>query len=302
MRSLIASVVVLLVAAAAFASSLYSAVQQLDSDCAARITAIGSPAPTKKLKAEAAGLNRVRTQLAKYTGGVSVKDFRTIAKAGPALLASGTRDPAILADVQTILGCFEDGVQTRLDNAQNVLDELLDPKDIAFIKGQMALARQYFNAGKAAVTTNPVVAAAWFIRAYDLYGYNQARAQQLLTKEQGNGPPTGVSIISTPGAVGLMNASGVDYDVAKIRVFAEVDSGMSAVKTYTGQSAKSLVTGFLAKGTTHLANGTTFDLFDSFLTPLAAAAGAPGGRVHGKLWVYLKGEKFFVVDFDVSTH
>jgi len=301
MRSLLAFVVVLIAAAVAFANFLPGAVNQLDSDCAARITAIGSPAATKKLKAEAVGLNKVRTQLAKYGGGNSVKDFRTIAKAGPMLLASGTRDTAILTDIQTIVGCFEDAVDTRLNNAQNVLDQLLDPPHVAFIKGQMQLARQYFNAGKAALPGNPVVAAAWFIKAYDLFGYNQARAQQLLNHEQGNGPPTGVSITAIQNRLGLVNASGVDYDVAKIRVFAEVDSGMSTVKTYTGQSAKSLVAGFLAKGTTHFANGTTFDLFDSFLTPLAAAAGAPGGRVHGKLWVYLKGEKFFVVDFDVST-
>jgi hypothetical protein len=302
MRTLVAFVVVLFVAAVACASSLFTAVDQLDSDCAARIAAIGSPAATKKLKKEAAGLNKVRTQLAKYGGGSSVKDLRTIAKAGPLLVASGTKDPAILADVQPILDCFEQAVDGRLNNAQNVLDQLLDPPHIAFIKSQMALARQYFIAGKAALPGNPVVAAAWFIKAYDLFGFNQARAQQLLTKEQGNGPPTGVTVTSTPGAVALMNASGVDYDVAKIRVFAEVDSGATVVQTYTGQSAKSLVAGFLAKGTTHMANGTSFDLYTSFLIPLATSVGGPGARVHGRLWVFLKGEKFFVLDFDVTAN
>jgi hypothetical protein len=301
MRRALAFVVVLVVAALAYASSLYSSVQQLDSDCAARIAAIGSPAATKKLKKEAVGLNKARTQLAKYGGGASVKDFRTIAKAGPMLVASGTTDAAILADVQAILDCFREAVDNRLANAQGVLDQLLDPPHIAFIKSQMALAKQYFNAGKNALPGNPVAAAAWFIKAYDLFGFTQARAQALLTKEQGNGPPAGVGIVSTPGSVGLSNASGVDYDVAKIRVFASVESGATTVKTYTGQSAKSLVAGFLAKGTNHMANGTTFDLYDSFLIPLATAVGGAGSRVHGRLWVFLKGEKFFVLDFDVTA-
>ena len=41
-----------------------------------------------------------------------------------------------------------------------MFDQLLDQPHVAFIKGQMALARQYFNAGKAALPGNPVVAAA----------------------------------------------------------------------------------------------------------------------------------------------
>ena len=286
MRRLIAFVVLLVVAVAAYANSLSSAVQQLDADCAARIAAIGSPAATRKLKSEAVNLNKVRTQLAKYTGGATVKDLRTIAKAGPMLLASRTQDPAILADVDAVLDCLEQSVDQRFANAQEVLDDLLDPKNRIFIRGQMTLAKSYFDAGKAALPKNPALAAAWFVKAYDLYGYNKARAERLLEKEQGNGPPAGVTITSTPTEVGLANASGVDYDVAKIRVFASVESGATTVETFTGQSAKSLVAGFLAAGTNHMPNATTFDLYDSLLIPLATATGGAGARIHGRLWVF----------------
>ena len=301
MRSVLAFVVVLLVAAVAFASSFFSVVQQLDSDCGARITAIATLPPTKKLKRESANLSKARTQLANYGGGQSVKDLKVVAKAGPFLLASGTTDAAIVADIGALLDCFEQAAENRLNNALNVVNQLLDPPHIAFIKGQMALARQYLNAGKAALPKNPVVAAAWFIKAYDLFGYNQARAQQLLNGEQGSPPPAGIGVNSSANSLEIVNSGGVDYDISRIRVFASVESGMTIVETYTGESAKSLVAGFLAKGTNHIAAGTTFDLYNSFLVPLATAAGAPGGRVHGRLWVFLKGEKFFVVDFDVST-
>jgi hypothetical protein len=301
MRRLTTFVAILFVAVVAYASSLYPAVQQLDSDCAARIAAIGTPPATKKLAKEANGLAKVRTQLAKYTGGQSVKDLRTVGKAGPLLVASGTRDPAILTDVQTILGCFEDAVTNRLNNAQDELSLLLDPAHIAFIKTQMTLAKTYFDAGKAALPSNPVVAAAWFIKAYDLYGWNIARAQKLYGAEQGSPPPAGIGFQGSASTLAIQNVGPADYDVSKVRVFANVESNSTVVKTFSGESAKALVPTFLAaKGSNVLAASTTFDLTAPLLRPLAADAGAPTGRIYGVLWVYLKGQKFIVVRFDVT--
>jgi hypothetical protein len=301
MRRLLMFVVLLLAASVANASSLFSAVQQLDADCAARIAAIGTPPATKKLKLEAKGLAKVRTQLAKYDGGNSVADLRNIAKAGPLLLASGTKDPAIAADVSAILDCLQQMVDQRFANAQDVLDDLLDPVNRNFIKQQMQLAKSYYDKGKAALPENPSLAALWFLKAYNLYGYNQKRAEDLLEKEQGNPPPDGIAAMTSQTEFLLQNFGPDEHRVAKIRVFAELSDGLTVVKTYTGQTAKALVPTFLAvKGSNVLAVSSALDLKETLFVPLATADGAPGGRNPGVRWKTQKDQNIFVVAFDIT--
>lgn len=301
MRSSIALVLVLLLAgvAAAFAS-VSSGVQHLDAAAAARITAIGTPPATKALSRESKNLSKARTKLALYTGQDTVAAFKNLAAAGRLVFASGTNDPDIVAALNEIVDGFLNGADNRLQNAINAASGLHDPAHIALLNAAVKAAKAYLEQGRTLFATNPLKAAPFLIKAYDLLGAATGRAHQLVTAEAGSLPPEGLTITSDANGIGLSNASTGNYDIQKIRVFAAVTTPAGGtVKTYTGQSLKSILPSFFAvKHSNRILPAGSIDLTPA-LTGLVPA-GSVNPRVVGLFEVTIKGEPFFVLAFDVT--
>lgn len=298
MRTALAFLVLLLFASLGFAD-VASGVQQLDTACANRIAAIGTPPGTKQDANEAKNLQKARDKLALYQGDNTVAAFKKVAVAGKYIFASATDDAAVLAGVQAVVDGFAEGADKRLANAQNYSSQLFDPKHAAAVDAAMAEAEAFIRKGRNAIDTNPVKASALLIKAYDLMGLVIAKARKLIEAEAGDPPPAGMSVIVGANTASLMNAGPASYDISKIRVFAIVTSNGSTVKTYSGENAKSVIPGlFAVKGSNTIAAGTSFDLTQvlSGLVP----AGTANPRVAGVFQVTLKGEPFFDVFFDIT--
>jgi hypothetical protein len=304
MRSLIAFLAVLFVSASAAFADVAGAVAQLDADCLARITAIGSPAATRADAKESKGLARAREKLATYTGQNSVAALKKLAAAGVAVLASGTEDAAILADIDALVLAFAEGGDRRAQLVADAKAQLIDPKHIAAVDAAVAIADKILDKGRGLIDRNPTKAAALLITAYDYLGRVVAKAQRLGVAEAGSAPPEGLSVSAMANSLSLLNTSPSTFDIAKIRVFAAVSTGGNVVKTYVGESAKSVIPGLYAvKGSNRVpaadANPAVFDLTDVLagLVPLGTAT----PRVTGLFQVFLKGEDgFFVATFDVT--
>src|SRR5690348_16038360 len=118
MRRFLAMVALLVVAASASASGVYSDAQKLKTDVDARIAAI--PATTK----EAKNLTKASAKLATYGGGSTVADFKILAAAGKFLAASGTQDQPIKDDASALVHDFCDCAAERHDAALAAIDLL----------------------------------------------------------------------------------------------------------------------------------------------------------------------------------
>lgn len=298
MRSTIALLVVFLLASLGFAD-VGSGVQQLDAACAARIAAIGSPPGTKQEANEAKNLQKARDKLALYDGNNTVAMLKKVAVAGKYVFLSATDDAGVLAGVQAVVDGFLEGADKRLGNAQNYLSQLYDPRHAALVETAMDEAEAFIRKGQNAMQDNPVKASALLIKAYDLMGLVIAKARKLIDAEAGDPPPAGVTVIVGPGSASLMNAGPSSYDISKIRVFAVVTSNGTTVKTYGGDSAKSVIPGlFAVKGSNTVGAGTSFDLTPILEGLVPASTTSP--RVAGVLQFTMKGEPFFNVYFDVT--
>lgn len=296
MRSVIACLVLLVLSSLGFAD-IASSVQQLDAAAAARIAAIGDPAPNKQDAAEAKNLSKARTKLALYDGRNSVDALKNLAVAGKFVVASGTDDAAVLAAVVALVNGFADGADNRLASIESTASQLIDPKHVAVVEAASAAAEEFLRKGRASIQANPVKASALLITAYDLLGRVLLKARTLATAELGSPPPADVQVIAGVNALSLMNSGAGFYDISKVRVFVIVSSNGDTVKTYTGQDAKSVVAGlFAVKGSNRIAAGTSFDLMPIVEGLVPGGTTAP--RVSGVFQVTLKNEAFFNVYFD----
>jgi hypothetical protein len=297
MRTLIAFLGVLLLSALALAD-VASGVQQLDVACANRIAAIGDPPASKKEANEAKNLQKARDKLALYDGNNTVAMFKKVAAAAKFVFVSATDDAAVLAGVTTIVEGFAQGADKRLDSAASQLSQLIDPKHAAVVDAAMDALEKFVEKGRNSIQANPLKASALLITAYDQLGLVIAKAKKLVEAEAGSPPPAGLTVVTDANSGSLMNAGPAFYDISKIRVFAIVTSNGSTVKTYAGESAKSVIPGlFAVKGTNRIAAATSFDLTAIYQGLVPAGTMSP--RVAGVFQVTLKGEPFFNVFFDV---
>jgi hypothetical protein len=296
MRSMIAFLALLILSTIGFAD-VGSGVQQLDGACAARIAAITPPA-SKKEANEAKNLQKARDKLALYDGNNTVAMFKKVAAAAKFVFVSATDDAAVLAGVTTIVEGFAEGADRRLDSAASQLSQLIDPRHEAVVQSAMDALERFIQKGRDSIQANPLKASALLITAYDQLGLVIVKAKKLVEAEAGDPPPAGMSVLAGATTVSLMNAGPDFYDISKIRVFAIVTSNGSTVKTYAGESAKSVIPGlFAVKGSNRIAAATSFDLTPILSGLVPAATMNP--RVAGVLQITLKGEPFFNVFFDV---
>lgn len=303
MRRILSALAVLVLGGAAFAADISSTAQQLGTDVAARITAIGTPSGGA-LKNELKNLNSAQAKLAKYTGQESVAALKVLAGAGKFIALSRTKDPAITQDIATLLDAMCDGVKRRQGFFDDARSQLVDPKHVALVDAAVRAADQAFDGGKAAVASNPVKAAALIIKAYDLFGLMTAKTRKLVTAEDGSPPPDGLSIVADASSVRIQNDSASAYDISKIRVFGAVTDGANIVKPFTGQTLKSLAPNFFsAAGSSRIgaatAGPTVYDLTAAILE--AIPPGTMNAHVAGEMQVTLKREPFFVIVFSVTA-
>lgn len=303
MRRILSALAVLVFGGAAYAADISFTAQQLGTDIAARIAAIGTPSGSA-LKNELKNLNSAQAKLAKYTGQESVAALKVLAGAGKFVALSRTHDPAITQDIATLLDAMCDGVKKRQSFFEDAKSQLVDPKHVALVDAAVKAADQAFDGGKAAVASNPVKAASLIIKAYDLFGLMTAKTRKLVTAEDGAPPPEGLNIVLGASSVQLVNSSATAYDISKIRVFGAVTDGASVVKSFTGQTLKSLAPNFFsAAGSSRIAAATAaptvYDLTAAILETIPP--GTMNAHVAGEMQVTLKREPFFVIVFSIAA-
>jgi hypothetical protein len=304
MRSILAALVLFLFAGRALAvGQIRSAAEQLTADVDARIAAIGTPT-TKPLATELKNLKSASARLAKYSGEERVPDLKVLAGAGKFIALSRTEDPAITADIHALLQAFYDGAAFRKGRFEFYNEQLVDPQHVKLLAGLDAAATKAFEAGQELLAEDPVRAAAALLKAYDLFGNISAQAKGFVAFEDGSPLPDGLTIDTTGSTLTLRNAGTGAFVVQKIRVFAAIRDGVVPVKGYSGQSAAALIPKlFAAKGSNRIPaaalDGTpgTFDLLAILARLVPNGTASPNAA--GELHIYLKGEGFVVVTFDV---
>ncbi len=300
MRISLPALALIVCASTASARDVASDVQQLDADLAARIGVVGAP-PTKESK----NLAKARAKLGTYHGGSTVADFKILASAGRFVAASRTSDDAVTADAQAVLHSICDCATTRQGLADSALTSLLDPLHAAIVQDLIRKADGFLQGAKSSLAKNPTAAAGFAVKAYDLFGYAVGTSNRFVAQEAGSAPPQGIDVVFGTNSVLLSNSASVDYDIEKIRVFAEVTTGGTHVKTYRGTSAKAAIPGLFATRNSNRvfaaftdmsgAHPSVFDL-GTILTQLCAT----NERIVGQAWITMKGRKFFVVRFDLT--
>src|SRR6185503_12002895 len=106
MRRLVTSLFLVAMGALAWTADVSTPVAALDAALAARVAAIGSPAPDQVQANEAKKLAKARKQLAKFKGVVDLPGLAALVGAGKSIAASGTMDPSVgqaVADAITAL-------------------------------------------------------------------------------------------------------------------------------------------------------------------------------------------------------
>jgi hypothetical protein len=241
MRAILCALLLTLLAAAAFAAPLPDEVTKLAVDVDARIAALGAPPATREAAAEQKQLVKAKAKLALYRGENDLADFKALAAAGKALVASHTTDAAVTADATAVINAICDLATTREGLAEDVQALLTDPRNVATVDRAINAAEAILGDAKAVLATNPVKAQALAVKAWTKFGKAGAKAEKLLVAEAGGPLPSGLSVQSTPLSLFLINSGTHAYDIAKVRVFLTISSAGSTVRTIDGRDAKELI-------------------------------------------------------------
>jgi hypothetical protein len=303
MRSLLAALVVFLLAPFAFAVDVDFGVQQLDSDTLARIAVIGSPAATKTLAKEAKALQKAHEKLLTYPNAKGVAALKIVAAAAKQILLSRTSDSAILSDLSAIAAGVLDLARRREQFVNDEIARMIDPAHRAAVEAELKALAAALDRAEALLAENALKAQAGFISAYDKLGLVLLKARIFVEKEQGSPPPEGLVVVYGASSLALSNSSARTFDITSLRIFGIVSDAGGTVKTYTGEEAKSVIPGlFSVKFSNRIPAGTTAPVsFD--LTPVLnglVPQGTVNPRVQVLLWVTVKGQPFFVIPVDVT--